>query len=552
MGNARYDSKSSASDHARERVPWRRSERLGYAPRAMVRHFNTAGPCRADLHYMLPPERRIPRLREAVEQQAYFVVHAPRQVGKTTALLSFAQTLTREGRFASAVVSMEVGAAFPNDIGAAEDAILGTWRRRAAAWLPESLLPPSWPDAKPGERISAALTAWCEACPRPLVLFLDEIDALRDSVLMGVLRQLRDGHANRPGAFPWSLALVGLRDVRDYKIASGGSDHLHTASPFNIKVESFTLRDFHADEVAELYAQHTGDTGQRFEPEALARAFELTQGQPWLVNALARQLTEVIVRDRAVAITAADVDTARDLLIERQDTHLDSLAERLRDPRVRAVIEPMILGSDIPVLPPDDLRYVLDLGLVRQWSDGTIEVANPIYREVILRDLAFAVRASIPKLKPTWLRPDGHLDEAGLLEGLLKFWREHAEILLKSSPYSEAAAHLVLLAFLFRVTNGGGRVYREYAAGSGRLDLRLEFHGDVLAIEVKTWRDSDKVKDPVPAGVAQLDEYLARLGLDRGWLVLCDQRKDRPGFPEGIAAATVTSPAGRAVTVVRL
>ena len=172
------------------------------------------------------------------------------------------------------------------------------------------------------------MSAWSRAIGRPLVLFVDEIDALRGPALISVLRQLRSGYPRRPGAFPWSLALIGLRDVRDYKVASGGSDSLqtlHSSSPFNIKVESLTLRSFTAEEVALLYAQHTADTGQLFTPEALARAFHLTQGQPWLVNALARQVVEVVVPDPAVAVTARHVDEAREILIQRQDTHLDSL-----------------------------------------------------------------------------------------------------------------------------------------------------------------------------------------------------------------------------------
>lgn len=120
-------------------------------------------------------------------------------------------------------------------------------------------------------------------------MFLDEIDALQDAALISVLRQLRDGYANRPAGSPRSLALIGMRDVRDYKVASGGSPYLHTSSPFNIKVESLTLRLFTQEEVAMLYRQHTEETGQIFTPEALQRAFDLTQGQPWLVNALARQ-----------------------------------------------------------------------------------------------------------------------------------------------------------------------------------------------------------------------------------------------------------------------
>jgi hypothetical protein len=227
------------------------------------------------------------------------------------------------------------------------------------------------------------LRAWAQASPRPLVVFLDEIDALSDETLTSVLRQLRSGYPGRPGAFPWALALIGLRDVRDYKLSATSEGRLGTASPFNVKVESLTLRDFSADEVATLYTQHTAASGQTFEPAALERAFTLTRGQPWLVNALARQLIETVVPDRAVTITSAHVDAAKEILIARQDTHLDSLAERLREPRVRQIIEPILAGRALGNVPDDDLRFVQDLGLVRLSPEGGLEVSNPIYCEVI-------------------------------------------------------------------------------------------------------------------------------------------------------------------------
>jgi type II secretory pathway predicted ATPase ExeA len=201
------------------------------------------------------------------------------------------------------------------------------------------------PHEEPGQRIRASLQAWAQASLRPVVLFIDEIDSLQDEALISVLRQLRDGYPNRPENFPLSVGLIGLRDVRDYKVASGGSDRLNTSSPFNIKVSSFTLRNFNAAEVQELYQQHTDDTGQVFTTEATAMAFDLTQGQPWLVNALAKEVVEKMVKDRNIEITQEHIFKAKEILIARQDTHLDSLAEKLREKRVKDIIEPMLAGS---------------------------------------------------------------------------------------------------------------------------------------------------------------------------------------------------------------
>jgi hypothetical protein len=512
------------------------------------RFFNTTGPNDPLRHYTVPVLARLPELRELVEQQLYFVLHAPRQVGKTTTLLTLAHELTAEGDYAAVLLSMEQGAPFSNDPGATELAILRSWRHLATAWLPPELQPPPWPDAPPGSRIGAALETWARASPRPLVVFLDEIDALRDEPLVSVLRQLRAGFPTRPGDFPWSLALIGLRDVRDYKLASGSDGRLGTSSPFNIKAESLTLRNFTFDDVADLYGQHTTETGQVFVPEAIERAYHLTQGQPWLVNALARQLTQVLVRDRSRAITAADVDEAKEVLIRRMDTHLDSLMERLREPRVKAIVEPMLAGTTPAEVSEDDRRFAVDLGLLRRSALGGLEVANPIYREIIVRTLAGGASDALPQIPTTWLTADGRLDQAALLDAFLAFWRQHGEPLLATAPYHEIAPHLVLMAFLHRVVNGGS-IEREYATGRGRMDLCVRYGGTTLAIEIKVWRP--KAADPLAEGLEQLDGYLAGLGLDSGWLVIFDRRPKAPPLAERLGSTEVTSPAGRRVVVVR-
>lgn len=515
----------------------------------MPRLFNVSGPCQPHRHYMLPAMRRLPSVREIIDEGGYFVLHAPRQVGKTTALMTLAQELTAEGHYAAALLSLEMGAAWASQPGKADQAILADWRESAGQQLPADCQPPPWPEAPEGAAIRVALAQWAARSSRPLVLFLDEIDALQDAALVSVLHQLRAGFPSRPKGFPWSLALIGLRDVRDYKVAAGGSSRLGTASPFNIKDESLTLRNFTRDEVAELYQQHTDDTGQVFVPAAVDRAFYLTQGQPWLVNALARQITKVLLRDRGQPITAAHVDAAKEIVIQRRDTHLDSLAERLREERVRHIIEPILASEHLPDVPDDDLRFVQDLGLCRADPQLGLTIANPIYREVIPRVLAQAAQLSIRLPKPTWLDEHGQLLPEKLLEAFLTFWRQHAGALLATAPYHEVAPHLGLMAFLHRVVNGGGTIEREYAIGSGRMDLCLRYGKATLCLELKVWRDGRP--DPLHEGLTQLDGYLAGMGVRAGWLVLFDQRSGQSAMAERTRVESAATAQGRQVTVIR-
>ncbi|MDB9540118.1 ATP-binding protein, partial [Anabaenopsis arnoldii] len=282
----------------------------------MTKWFNTAGPCKPDIHYTLPTSERLPQLKRLIEQQNYFVIHAPRQTGKTTAMLTLAQELTASGKYTAVMVSAEVGSPFPDQPEIAEQAILGAWQDAIDFWLPTELQPPFLTNGNPPQRIGSFLKSWAEASVRPLVVFIDEIDSLQNQTLITVLRQLRDGFPRRPQGFPQCVALIGMRDVRDYKVASGGSDRLNTSSPFNIKVESLTLSNFTLEDVKSLYEQHTQATGQIFTPQAINHAYYLTQGQPWLVNAIARQVTEYLAEDVNIPITVDLINQAKDILIQ--------------------------------------------------------------------------------------------------------------------------------------------------------------------------------------------------------------------------------------------
>jgi hypothetical protein len=395
------------------------------------------------------------------------------------------------------------------------------------------------------------LDRWCSASPQPLVLLLDEVDALIGDTLISLLRQLRAGYPERPEHFPQTLVLCGVRDLRDYRIhASSESEPVTGGSAFNIKAKSLRLGDFSAEETRTLLMEHTAETGQPFTPEALDRVWELTQGQPWLVNALAyRACFELPAgRDRARPITRALIDQAKEQMILERVTHLDQLAHKLRETRVRHIIEPMLAGTALGDVPDDDIQYLLDLGLLRQ-SHGGLTVANPIYQEVLPRMLAFTPQASLPQIAPTWLNPDGTLDPDALRDAFLAFWRRHGQPLLGSAPYHEIAPHLVLMAFLHRVVNGEGTLEREYAIGSGRMDLCLRYRDLTLGMELKVWRDG--APDPLAEGLEQLDGYLAGLGLERGWLVIFDRRAGQPPIAERTRSQETRSPQGRSIQVIR-
>ena len=429
--------------------------------------------------------------------------------------------INAEGEAVACYVSLETG----QDISDEEKAIPGfcsAIRSFARDFLGPELPVSTEPAAM---MLNDTLHQWAVLiAPKPLVVLFDEVDVLQDQALVSFLRQLRSGFSKRAiGVFPISIALVGMRDLRDYLVRSKDGVALRQASPFNIKQNSATLSSFSAQDVRSLVAQHTDETGQSFSDEALALVYKLTRGQPWLVNAILQKCAwQLCPHGEPVGIE--QIEAARELLITERAVHLDSLAERLRDPRVKRIVQSIMIGDSDPDLGEgDDFLLTLDLGLIRV-EDGTAVVANPIYRETIARILSYSYQLAIPAPEFRWQRPDGSLDMEALLREFQRFWRRHADLWEEKADYTEAFPHLLLMAFLQRVVNGGGRIEREYAAGRGRMDLAIHFGGAWSIIEIKLVHAGDGRASTVAEGLGQVLRY--RDTIDRGadaWLVVFDR-----------------------------
>ncbi len=523
-----------------------------------MRFFNTAGPIKPEINYYIPPLERLDldEVPLLTEQQRYFVMHAPRQTGKTSALLALRDELNGSGRYRCVYVNVEIGQSAREDVAAAMRAILGQMALEAEFVLGDLTLREISLDTLeafgPHQALQGTLSRWSAADDKPLVLLIDEIDALIGDTLLAVLRQLRAGYPDRPQHYPQTVVLCGVRDVRDYRIQSTAENAIIAGgSAFNIRAESLRLGDFSPDEVQALLAQHTETTGQVFAEDAQDAVWELTQGQPWLVNALAYEacFRNKAGRDRSRPITAEAISDAREQLILRRETHLDQLTDKLQEERVRRVVEPLLSGAaSTEAIPLDDVEYVRDLGLIARRAP--IAIANPIYQEVIPRDLTYTTQEYLAQ-DPTW-----YVDAAGwlrlddLLTAFQAFFREHSEHWVERFQYKEAGPQLLLQAFLQRIVNSGGRIEREYGLGRMRTDLLIVWPvpGDApvqrVVIECKLLYKG--LEQTIIAGLDQTRAYMDRCDAVEGHLVIFDRTVgvswDDKIFrrEEGMGAAKVT------------
>ena len=501
-----------------------------------MRFFNTTGPVVPADHYCVPPLSRldIDEVRMLIRDKRYFVLHAPRQTGKTSALLALRNLLNGEGDYRCVYANVEAGQAGREDTERTMRAILGQLASRARLTLRDEFVDGVWVDILerfgPDGALHEVLSRWAQADARPLVLLLDEIDSLVGDTLLSVLRQLRSGYDLRPEGFPQSVLLCGVRDVRDYRIHSSAEKAIVSGgSAFNIKAESLRLGDFSKTEVRTLFGQHTDETDQGFAEDTLKEIWHLTRGQPWLVNALGYQtcFRSKAGRDRSRSITTCAVTEAREQLILRRETHLDQLTDKLQEARVRRVVEPLLSGGDERGFSARDLEYARDLGLVAR--DSPLRIANPIYAEVVPRELTWAAQEGLVEDAAWYVDADGGLDVIKLLAAFQAFFRAHSEHWVARFDYQEAGPQLLLQAFLQRIVNGGGRIEREYGLGRGRTDLLIIWpqgeHTRRFVIECKILHGS--LERTMRVGLAQTAGYMDRCAAEAGHLVVFDRREGR-------------------------
>jgi len=507
-----------------------------------MRFFNTTGPVIAEDHYTIPAQSRwdMDEIEQLIREKRYFVLHAPRQTGKTSCLLSLMDKLNEGGQYTALYVNLEPGQAARGNVEAGMSIILDALVSSAEDYLDDRLLSAIAQEIittqAPGSLFREGLRRWCKWLDKPLVLLLDEVDTLVGDTLISLLRQIRADYPKRPTAFPQTVLLCGMRDIRDYRIHTADNEIITGGSAFNIKSDSLCLGNFSCEDVIALYGQHTEETGQDFTVGVVDYVFEQTDGQPWLVNALGYEacFRPQGERERARPITMQIMMEARERLIERQDTHIDQLANQLKASRVYRVIGKILADTtgEGVTLPDDDLQYVEDLGLIR--TRPGLAIANPIYREIIPRALTWTAQVQISQEAVWYIRKDGRLDMPKLLDSFQQFFRENSEVWLNGFRYIEAGPQLLMQAFLQRIVNGGGRIDREYGLGRRRTDLLVQwprdqdrgFYGPVqrVVIELKIQRKS--LEATLQEGMEQTADYMDRVGAEEGYLITFNRDPD--------------------------
>jgi hypothetical protein len=204
-----------------------------------MKFFNTAGPVNQADHYKLDPLHRwdLEEILMLIQQKKYFLLHAPRQTGKTSSLLALQKYLNAGDEFSAIYANFECGQASRNNKEEALTSIIRQLKLRSDELLDPEKLNQIEKEALSGESgmaLNEFIQGLCKLSPKPLILLIDEIDSLIGDTLISVLRQLRSGYDIRPERFPQSIVLCGVVDIKDYKIHRSDGEIITGGSCFNI------------------------------------------------------------------------------------------------------------------------------------------------------------------------------------------------------------------------------------------------------------------------------------------------------------------------------
>jgi hypothetical protein len=452
--------------------------------------------------------------------------------GRTTHLASLASALNRRGEILALHLPLEAAA----EAGDHED-----FRRLFCLRLRDSLAESgegalraaSFSEEAPDARLflKPALSSLCAALPRPLAVFLDDLESLPRYLLLSLLHQFRDAWPRR-GAFPFPLSFVLSGAGADRELAPAPGQGLSgERPPVDLPALPLEIPPFSAREVRELLDLHTAAGGRPYSPEAADECLFWSQGAPAAVSALARTAEEDVLASDPLREAGAGVfDRAARLVIERREAGIAGALRALYEPAAAAVFQAMILGD--PGLPeeagPDEVRRACEAGLFLAGA-GDLVPANPLLRTAAALEAARPLAFGTPRTGGRGPE-DAAFDMTAAVRSFQARWRERRRQLSPPFGMSKAMGHLALMAFLRKALPPADGLLREYGLGRGRLDLIARVKGEILPVGAVILEAEDRLREYV----SRMARYLGILRARTGWLVVFDPAPPDEAWERGI------------------
>ena len=509
-----------------------------------MKEFNTTAVCIPSKHYMVDLSERVKEIKKLVDDGKYFTINRARQYGKTTTLTALREALLKEYTVLALDFQKISNAGFATEEKFVQEFCRLIWnKRRTDKGISEVLLNTIkvWKDAeKPSTRLGElfdALTEWCEASKRGIVLIIDEVDsATNNQVFLDFLSQLRDGYISRDTdnlATFKSVILAGVTDVKHLKLKIRPEDDHKVNSPWNIAADFDIDMSLSRDGIRGMLDEYEADHHTGMDTSAIAKLIrEYTNGYPYLVSRICERIDKDVSKSMGLseAWTHYGIDEAVKMILAENNTLFESLTKNLKNrPELKASIRSILMeGTKLTWNPDqDDIVQMEMYGLIRN-DHNTVRVANRIFEtrlyNLFLSEEEFknSIFSREGELAKNIFVEDGKLNMRLILERFISTYTQVCGPL--GERFKEKDGRELFLLYLKPIINGTGNYYIEaQTRDQTRTDVIVDYLGQQYVIELKIWRGERYNAE----GEKQIIGYLDYWNLKTGYMLSFNFNKNK-------------------------
>jgi hypothetical protein len=509
----------------------------------MAKEFNVTGTCFPEDHYMADMSKKWDAAYSMIESGKYFIINRPRQYGKTTTIYTMAERLTQSGKYLVFNMSFEgIGDAIFNDEAVFASGFVRLLSKYASVTAPELVdwLDKTSPTISSLELLDKMITAFVNKTDKKVVVLIDEVDkSSNNQLFVSFLAMLRNKYLERKTFKTFhSVVLAGVHDVKSLKLKIRQGDEKKYNSPWNIATDFTVDMNLYPDEIKPMLADYMQEQDIKMDTQLIAdRLFYFTSGYPFLVSQLCKMIAEEILpKTGAKEWTEADVNKAFQLLLRKGGiANFDTLIKNLQDyPDLYDLVFSVVIDGAVTDYRIDSPTINLGTlhGIFAATEEGALKIHNRIYRERIANYMISEwrinnlIRGKINTdafdLVSQYHLPNKALDMQKVLINFQAFMKK--EYSTKDRTFLERDGRLIFLAFMRPILNGAGYDFKEpQISEEKRLDVVMTYNQHQYVAELKIWHGAEAHAK----GLAQLVDYLDRLGLDTGYLLIFDTNKKK-------------------------
>ncbi|MBF0224811.1 MAG: AAA-like domain-containing protein [Desulfobacterales bacterium] len=496
-----------------------------------MKKFNYTGVCIPEKHYMVNISNKLSKIMEMIEEGEYFTINRPRQYGKTTTLDMLERTLPDKDYLAILISFEGVGdLMFQDEIRFSKDFLeILSENILSHKNLSEYLRQESGQVI--GLRdISKVITSIVQKTEKKIVLMIDEVDkSSNNQLFLNFLGMLRNKYLNRnkgKNSTFHSVILAGVHDVKSLKLKIRSTDEQKYNSPWNIAVDFKVDLSFSPEEIRTMLDEYRIDKNVKIDAGQISeKLYYYTSGYPFLVSKLCRIIDDEIMHEKKeIEWTEKDVEAAVQIILKESNTNFDSLIknlennEKLYQTVYQIIIEGLEKTYNIhnPVI-----NMGIMYGIFRE--NYKVKIHNRIYEQLIYNYLSSKLETSMDigsyNFRNNFLQADGYLDFSKILIKFQEFMRkEYSE---RDISFLERNGRLIFLAFLKPVINGKGYDFKEVQISEEkRLDVVVTYLERRYVVELKVWHGPEAHAK----GILQLKDYIDRIDVNEGYLIIYDFR----------------------------